>query len=187
MTDTLIKNIEVHSSFGRNMPGNVYLLPKWEKVKTVSCSKSSFFFTKKHYNEHLFKKYSLKNRLEKFEVRNDAGSVDAGMDLKVYKDNVYIINLDVSHRNFNSALIILLQAAAEKAMYNTTDKKVLINLSLPFSLKLKIKKILKHCGYVASVQSKYEKELLGEEFVLDLKNTSNLDSLIKSSDYYIDK
>ena len=111
------------------------------------------------------------------------------MNLKIYKDNVYIIDIDfTSSALFENLVIKLLQVSAEKALYNTTDKEVKINLSMPLLKRGKMKQILINSDFeLLENQSKYEKEMFGETYSLNVENSIFWQKKIKQSPILINK
>ncbi|MCD7879749.1 MAG: hypothetical protein LUG16_07445, partial [Candidatus Gastranaerophilales bacterium] len=167
----------------------MYLLPKWEKIDSRSYVKSDSFFSKKCINLNLYRKFSSRNILEKYSIKTDDEKTLANMDLKIYKDCVFIINLDIkTNSNLKQIMEYLLQAAAEKALYNTTEKTVCIGLSFPFILKNKIKHILIDNGFAAQEnQSDYEKAMFGENYILNTANSDFWNKQIKQNPIFINK
>lgn len=167
MINTLAKNNYKTKLSMENFPQEVFLLPKWEKIKSFSVIKNRFLFTKSVLKYDLYRRFSAKNSLEKYSVRLKDNKIIANMDLKIYKDCVYIINF--SNKNFEEeALEKLLQTAVEKALYNTEAKEVYFNLSLDYAKRNKLKKILINNEFeIVSNQSNYEKQMFGELFKLD--------------------
>ncbi len=77
-------------------------------------------------------------------------------------------------------MICLLQTAIEKAIYNTTEKELKINLTFPSSENSKIKKTLLLNEFKSEEnQSEYEKQMFGETFDFKLTQTSSWNSKIK--------
>ena len=111
------------------------------------------------------------------------------MDLKVYKDSVYIINLSLeSHVNFEPLIDKMLQIAIEKALYNTSDKKVVFNLTSGMLIKNKIRKILIANEFKQEEnQSSYEKNMFGETFFICIDNSSVWMKKIKQMPILINK
>lgn len=178
---------EQNTLFLENLLNESYLLPNWEKIKDVIIEKRKMFCFKKYINAGLYRKFSSKNSVEKYCIKNQNNDIIAGIDLRVYKDCVYIINCyaDLSF-NFENSFNILLQVAVEKAFYNTTDKKLNINLSFPPLLKSKIKKIISVEDFEKEeVQSKYEQEMFGEIFSLNAASSSFWQKKIKQQHLYL--
>ena len=145
MINTILKTDKKNSDLLsiESMLDGVYLLPKWEKIKNIVLFKKRFLMPVQLINSQLFRKFSSKNNIEKYCLKDNNNNVLASVDLRVYKDCVYIINLNVSANSvFSGALNIMLQTAVEKALYNTTNKKLNINLEFSSSVNNKIKKIL---------------------------------------------
>ena len=189
MIDTIIKNDNKHKLSVEDLLNEVYLLPKWEKIKTFSLTQKRFLFGIKSYNVNVFRKFSSKNQLEKYSIRTDDEKVLANMDLKVYKDSVYIINLSLeSHVNFEPLIDKMLQIAIEKALYNTSDKKVVFNLTSGMLIKNKIRKILIANEFKQEEnQSSYEKNMFGETFFICIDNSSVWMKKIKQMPILINK
>ena len=188
MINTLIKTEHKPKVDLENLVNSIYLLPQWEKIKEFPLMRRRFFITKS-FNVHLFRKFSSKNMLEKYSLRLDDNTDIASMDLKVYKDSVYIINIDAfSSGSFEEVVNKLVQVAAEKAIYNTTNKEVKINLSYSLIKQTRMRKILTSIGFVSEAnQSQYEKELFGETFVLMADENQNLQRQIKQMPILINK
>ena len=189
MIDTIIKNDNKNKLSVEDLLNEVYLLPKWEKIKTFSLTQKRFLFGIKSYNVNVFRKFSSKNQLEKYSIRTDDEKVLANMDLKVYKDSVYIINLNIEMQTNSEQLIEkMLQIAIEKALYNTSEKKVIFNLTSGLMLRNKIKKILIANEFQKEEeQSKYEEEMFGETFYYTVENNSSWMKRIKQMPILINK
>lgn len=166
----------------------IYLLPNWEMIKEFSLSKKGLFGLKV-FNVQLFRKFSSKNMVEKYSIRVDDDKVIASMDLKVYKDSVYIININAQTSNYyNQAIEKLLQVAVEKALYNTSNKEVRINLFGNLIEQKRMKNILENKGFSAEEnQSKYEVEMFGQTFFLDIENSISWHKTIKQMPILINK
>ena len=189
MIDTIIKNDNKHKLSVEDLLNEVYLLPKWEKIKTFSLTQKKFLFGIKSFNVNVFRKFSSKNQLEKYSIRTDDEKVLANMDLKVYKDSVYIINLNIEMQTNSEQLIEkMLQIAIEKALYNTSEKKVIFNLTSGLMLRNKIKKILIANEFQKEEeQSKYEEDMFGETFFICIDNSSVWMKKIKQMPILINK
>lgn len=191
MVNTIIKSEKIeHSKISINsLLNDIYLLPKWEKIKEVSLEEKRFFFIKKTKQVNIFRKFSVKNNVEKYSLRTSNDEIIANIDLRVYKDNVYIINMNYETKsNFEQVSALLLQVAAEKALYNTTDKQLKINLSFPLLIKNKLRKMLLLSDFVKEAeQSQYEIDMFGEIFVLDVDSSSFWQKKIKQMNILINK
>ena len=189
MLNTLIKENNKQNISIENLLKDVYLLPKWEMIKSFALTEKRFFFRKKLVNVDLYRKFSAKNQLEKYSIRTEDERVLANMDLKIYKDSVYIINLDIeSQTNFEQLIERLLQVAVEKALYNTTEKEVVINLTAGLIVKNRTRKALLNYGFMtAENQSSYEKEMFGETFSIRVLDDSNWMRIIKQMPILINK
>lgn len=189
MLNTLVKENNKHNISIENLLNDVYLLPKWEMIKSFSLTEKRFFFRKKLVNVDLYRKFSSKNQLEKYSIRTEDEKVLANMDLKIYKDSVYIINLDIeSQTNFEQLTEKLLQVAVEKALYNTTEKEVVINLTAGLIVKNRIRKILLNNEFIAEEnQSSYEKEMFGETYTAKVTGDSSWIKRIKQMSILINK
>ena len=167
---------------------DIYLFPNWEKIGDCALTKRRFF-GQKTVNLQLYRKFSSKNVIEKYSLRINDSQTVAFMDVKVYKDCVYVINLDSdSHSLFKDALINLMQIAIEKAVLDTTNKEVRINLSYPFVKKNKIKRVLKGIGFVEEKdQNQYEKEIFGETLFLKAEISTLWTSNSKQRSFIINK
>ena len=163
--------------------------PQWENIKEISVSKRKLFFNVQNLTIDLWTKFSFKNSIEKYSLKTKAGKVLADFDLKVYKDSVYIINLDMkTFSYFNQVMKLLLQVAAEKALYNTTEKLVNINLFMPVIFKNKSKKLLESLGFTSEPeQSNYEKEIFGETYYLKVLESLAWQKRIKQMPILINK
>ncbi len=161
-------NEKLNKSIDKFINESGFLPNKWEKIKEIQIQKRNIFFKFLTIDTVLWRKFSFKNSLEKYSLKNKNGKILGNLDIKIYKDNVYIINLDIkSIADFNEVFIKLVQIAVEKSIYNTTDKEVKFNLSMPLLLKNKTKKLLLINDFIIEEnQSKYEKEIFGEIFIL---------------------
>lgn len=188
MLNTLVKENKQNISI-ENLLKDVYLLPRWEMIKSFALTEKKFFFRKRLLNIDLYRKFSAKNQLEKYSIRTEDERVLANMDLKIYKDSVYIINLDIeSQTNFEQLVKHLLQVAIEKALYNTTEKEVVMNLTAGLIVKNRIRKVLLNNGFMAAEnQSNYEKEMFGETFSIKISNESEWNKTIKQMPILINK
>lgn len=188
MINTLIRTENKSRVDFENIVNSIYLLPQWEKIKEFSVQQKRFFI-RKSFNVKLYRKFSSKNMLEKYSLRLDNDNVIASMDLKVYKDSVYIINVDSSSSSFFEEVVNkLVQVAVEKSLYNTTDKEVKINLSYSLLKQNKMKKVLSSFGFVAEAgQSQYEKELFGETYILNAEDSIFWQKQIKQMPILINK
>ena len=189
MLNTLVKENNKQNISIENLLKDVYLLPKWEMIKSFALTEKRFFFRKKLINIDLYRKFSAKNQLEKYSIRSEDERTLANMDLKIYKDSVYIINLDIeSQTNFEQLAERLLQVAVEKALYNTTEKEVVMNLTAGLIVKNRIRKTLLNNGFMtAENQSSYEKEMFGETFSIRVSNDSDWMRIIKQMPILINK
>ncbi len=163
-----------------------YLLPKWERIKKISLTKKRLF-SEVQIEAGLYRKFSAKNNIEKYIIKNEKDITAGTLDLKVYKDSVYIINLTVnSDLNFEQIVNIFIQIAVEKTLYNTTNKIVNINLSYPLHIRNKLKKALINSGFSSEAnQSKYEKDLFGETYTLNAAMSSIWQKRIKQKHFLI--
>ena len=188
MINTIIKTNLKSKPDLDNLLNNIYLLPQWEKIKEFSLLKKRFFM-QKSFNVNLYRKFSSKNMLEKYSIRVGEEKVIGSMDLKVYKDSVYIINIDANSLDtFEQIIKKLVHVAVEKALYNTTEKEIKINLSFPLIKQNKMKRILTVLGFVSEAeQSKYEKELFGETYLLKVENSDFWRNEIKQMPILINK
>ena len=188
MLNTLIKNNNKSVKDLDTLFENVYLLPNWEKINQLSLQEKKWFSTKT-YNVDIYRKFSIRNGLEKYSIKTNNETSLASMDLKIYKDNVYIIDIDfTSSALFEKLVLNLLQISAEKALYNTTDKEVKINLSMPLLKRGKMKQILINSDFeMQENQSKYEKEMFGETYSLNVENSIFWQKKIKQSPILINK
>lgn len=168
---------------------NIYLLPKWEKIKSFSVTKRKFWFKHESLKLDLCRKFSSKNMLEKYSIKTSENNVIATMDLRIYKDCVYIINMNFA-TSFNEEQIVLtlLQTALEKALYNTKNKEVKINLNFEKNINNKLKKILEENDFTAETnQSEYEIEMFGKTFYAFPEKSSFWTKRIKNSSILINK
>lgn len=188
MINTIVNNNKQKLSLD-NILNDIYLLPKWEMIKSFALTQKKFFIKAKSVNVNLFRKFSSKNLLEKYSLRNEDGISYANMTLKVYKDCLYIIDLDIEN-NLNFAQITekLLQVAIEKALYNTENKEVFINLPSGLISKNRLKKILLLNGFSQELnQTDYEKDMFGETFSMKIENNSSWVKTIKQMPILINK
>lgn len=188
MINTLTRTSEKSKIDLDNLVSNIYLLPQWEKIKEFSLQRKHFFFSKS-YSVDLYRKFSLKNMLEKYSLRLSNDNVIASMDLKVYKDSVYIISLDTDFNGSTEQIITkLIQVAVEKALYNTTEKEIKINLSCSLIKQNKMRKVLLSLGFIQEEeQSQFEKELFGETFYLKAQDSVFWQKQIKQMSILINK
>ena len=172
-----------------NIISGMYLLPKWEKIKSFSFIENSLFFKKNKINVNLYRKFSSKNMVEKYLIKNNNNVELANMDLKIYKDCVYIINLNFKNNsNINEILTYLIQTAVEKTLYNTTNQELKINLTFPSLTNLKIRKFLLTNEFLQEEnQSDYEKEMFGETFIFKMNKFSIWKSKIKHNPILLNK
>lgn len=189
MINTLVKNEKKQRVTVESILNDIYLLPKWEKIKSFSLLEKRFFFGIKSINVDIFRKFSSKNLLEKYSIRTEAGNVLASMDLKIYKDSVYIINLEIeSQVCFEQLTEKMLQIAIEKALYNTTEKEVVINLTSGIITKKKVRKSLIASEFSAEEnQTNYEIEMFGETFSIKAENNMFWTRKIKQMPILINK
>ncbi len=168
---------------------DVYLLPKWEMIKSFNLPEITFLLKRKSVNYKLYRKFSSKNKLEKYQIRTADKKVVASMDLKVYKDSVYVINIDVASKfQFDRIAGKIIQVAVEKALYNTTEQEVVINLTSGLLVNYKIRKFIVNNEFIAEeAQSNYEKDLFGETYTLKVNNNSKWMKKIKMFPFLINK
>ncbi len=164
-----------------NLINNLYFLPDWEKIKTFSLFKTGFLFKKSSLKVNLFRKFSSRNMIEKYLIKTDDNTELGKMDLKIYKDSVYIINIDcVNNKNSEEIIKKFIQTAIEKSLYNTTEKEVKINLTSPNVIKGKIKKeLLLNEFKTEENQTDYEKRIFGETFSYKFVKNSKWANRIK--------
>ena len=187
MINTLIKHNNKVNNDLKNILENIYLLPNWEKIASFMLFEKKFFISKSRKFD-LYRKFSSKNMLEKFEIKDLNNKVCANLDLKVYKDSVYIINIDIDTLNYVDKIITkLIQISTEKALFYTSDKEVKINLTLPLLKKAAIKHILLNLGFVSEKQSNYEKEMFGETLSLNVEKSAFWQKKIKQFPVLINK
>ena len=188
INSTLIKTENKSKADLEYLLNSIYLLPNWEKIKDFDFSQR-VFFRLKHLNTHLYRKFSSKNMIEKYAIRTDDDNTIASMDLKVYKDSVYIISIDVDDDLYKNQIIEkLIQISIEKSLYNTTNKEVKINISFPFVKRHKVKHILESFGFTADEnQSKYEINMFGETYVINAEKSAFWNQKIKSNRILINK
>ena len=188
ITTTLIKPQVKNKLNIDELFDGVFLLPNWEKIKEFSLLKKTFFRFNS-FDVQLFRKFSSKNMVEKYSLRVDEEKVLASMDLKVYKDSVYIINIDVQNFSyFNQAVEKLIQISVEKALYNTSEKEVKVNLSGSLLKQKRMKNIFESFGFVADeTQSKYEVDMFGQTYSLCVENSIEWQKRIKQMPILINK
>ncbi len=187
MLNTLTNNNNKTKLQIENIQEEIFLLPKWEKIKSFVMLNNIFLLGKNTTKIDLYRRFSSKNSIEKYCIKFPNDKLIANMDLKIYKDCVYIINLDVKILS-ETAVEKLLQTALEKALYNTTDKEVFINISVDIAKRNKIKKLLINNGFETKQdQSEYEKEMFGETFTLAVENNSFWIKRIKQMPILINK
>ncbi len=187
MINTILKHNNKSKISIDNIAQEILFVPQWEKIKSFMISKNIFLFDKSIVKVDLYRKFSSKHGIEKYALKYDDNKIIASMDLKIYKDSVYIINLDIKTIT-EEAIDKLLQAAVEKALYNTTEKEVFINLSQDISKKNRIRKILLNSQFETEQnQSEYEKKLFGETFKLKAENNQYWQKKIKQIPILINK
>lgn len=190
MINTLLKSEKKQNTLSlESLLNDIYLLPKWEKIKEVMIAEKKFLFSSKLVRASIFRKFSAKNNVEKYQLKNDCDKTIGSIDLRVYKDSVYIINMSVeSGCDFMAAANILFQIAVEKAIYNTTNKEVIINLSFPLLLRNKIRKLIISEDFeTEKEQSNYEKNIFGETFSLKAESSLFWQKKIKQLHILINK
>jgi hypothetical protein len=190
MINSLIKNDNKQNKVPvQNLLDDIYLLPQWEKIKSFNISAKGFLFRHINLKLNMFRKFSSKNLLEKYSVRTKDDNVLASMDLKIYKDSVYIINLNIDAKKYFEPIAKkMVQVAVEKALYNTTEKEVVINIDSGLLVNHRIKKFLANNEFLKEeAQSNYEKELFGETYSLKIKNNSVWMQRIKQISFLINK
>ncbi len=190
MINSLIKNDNKNNKIPvQNLLDDIYLFPQWEKIKSFNITEKVFIFKKKTLKLNMFRKFSSKNLLEKYSIRTKDEKQLASMDLKAYKDNVYIINLNITtKKQFDVIAQKMIQVAVEKALYNTTEKEVVINISSGLLVNYRIRKFLLNNDFIKEeAQSNYEKDLFGETYSLKIKNNSVWTSRIKQLSFLINK
>ena len=191
MVNTLLEKEEKSKNllYIESILNDGFLFPKWEKIKNIVLFQKRFFMPARTIKANLLRKFSSKNNIEKYCIKDNDDNRLASIDLRVYKDCVYIINMHVQENNlFAETLNILFQTAAEKALYNTTDKKLKVNLSFSSSLNNKIKKIILGEDFISEKeQSGYEKEIFGETFTLDVSASGFWQKKIKQMHILINK
>lgn len=189
MINTILKTDKKENTISiESLLNDVYLLPKWEKIKDIVLHQNKFFF-KRSINAGLFRKFSSKNSVEKYSLRDSNNNVLGFVDLRVYKDSVYIINMNVeSNINFEQISNLLLQTAVEKALYNTTEKQLKINLCFSALFNNRLRKIMMSEDFVKEEsQTLYEKEMFGETFMLNVESSSFWQKKIKQIHILINK
>lgn len=188
MINTLIKTNDKSKQDLDNLLNSIYLLPQWEKIKEFSLQQRKFF-VRKSFNVNLYRKFSSKNMLEKYSLRLADEQVVGSMDLKVYKDSVYIINIDAyTSSTFEQVITKLVQVAIEKSLYNTSEKEVKINLSYSLIKQNRMKRLLSGLGFAPEAeQSAYEKELFGETYTLKADESAFWQKQIKQLSILINK
>lgn len=168
MTNSAVidNNIKTGSDIG--IADRVRFLPQWEIIKEFNIKENKYLFFKKPLKVNLLKKFSEKTLLEKYSVRTLAGAVLADMDIKVYKDSVYIVNFEISaEKSAKSAAEKLLQISAQEAACSGTSKDVFINILPEQKNKKELKKLLLKFGFEAEQnQSACEQKIFGETFRL---------------------
>lgn len=188
MTNTITK---IENNTKQNLEllfNDIYLFPNWEKVGECTLTKRRLFGTKT-VNLQLYRKFSPKNVIEKYSLRINDSQTVSYMDLKVYKDCVYVINLDSDSRSlFKDSIVNLMQIAIEKAVLDTTNKEVRMNLSYPLVKKKKIKRTLKELGFIEERnQSQYEKEIFGETLFLKAEISTLWNNHLRHKSFLISK
>lgn len=173
MINTIEKNDDKSSISIDKLFQDICSLSRWEVIRTFPIGRHSFFFPAKVYNVNLFRRFSAKNNVEKYMLKDSNEKEVALMDLKIYKDSVYIINFQIMQdKSYDKFALLMLQIAAEKSLYNTTEKEVHINIPSAFFAGLKLRKLITNNCFVSLLnQSDYEKRLFGEAFKLNVENS----------------
>ncbi len=153
---------------------NVCSLSEWEKVKDFSISEHEFFFADKIRDISLYRKFSAKNNVEKYLLKDSSDNILAAMDMKIYKDSVYIISLNAElNKSYDKLILLLLRVAVETSLYKTSEGEVYINLSNNFFKNYRLRKIISANDFSADEkQSSYEKRLFGVSFKLKISNSN---------------
>ncbi len=167
---TAINRSNFNQTIG-NIVNDIYFSPGWEKISSFVISEKNFFFFSKSYNVDLLRKFALKRMLEKYIIRTFDSKVIAEMDLKLYKDCIYIVNLEINiKKNAAAAIEKFLKISFEKALNETTEKKVLVNILPKQKYRSIIKKLLIKNGFeIEANQSEYEKQMFGEIYGINIK------------------
>lgn len=191
MINTILKNDKkIQNTISiDSILGDINLLPKWEKIKEVALQQKAFLLPSGTIQASIFRKFSFKNSVEKYSLKDKKDNILGSIDLRVYKDSVYIINMNIDTvRNFEETASMLLQIAAEKTLFNTTDKLLKINLLFPFAIRNKIKKVLLSEDFISEEnQNSYEKEMFGETYTLDVPSSVFWQKRIKQMQILINK
>jgi len=142
-------------------------VPAWEMIKEFVIKKNHFYFFQKPLKVQLFKKFSEKLMLDKYLIRSCEGRTLANMDLRIYKDSVYIISLEINAgENAPEAAEVLLRTAIERSA-DTSLNEVFINVAQEQKHKGGLKKMLVKNGFVQEKnQSSCEQKIFGEIFKL---------------------
>ena len=179
MINTAIIDYNKQKQMLANIVNNIYLFPGWEVIKQFDIVENKFIFGKKLLRVNLLYKYSKKNMLEKYSVRSTEGQILAGMDLKVYKDSIFIVNIEkIKKRNVSGVCEKLLQTAIQKAICFTTKKEVYINILPEQKNKRKLYKILIKSGFKQEEnQSKYEMSIVGKTYKFKADNCNYINGL----------
>lgn len=171
MNNSLIIDFNSDKQTSGNVISDIFNLPSWEIVKSVKLKQNSFFLFNKELSVNLLHKLYNKNSIDKYSIRTLDGEMLANIDLKIYKDCVYIVNIEINeNKKLFSAVDKLIQTAIDLAFYNTSNKEVIINISSDWQYKRKIKKILLSKKFeLEKHQSNYEKQMLGELYILKMQ------------------
>ena len=95
------------------------------------------------------------------------------MDLRIYKDSIYIISLELNkNEKSKGALDALIKTALNRASEGGADKEVFISIMPEQRCRNKIIKQLTYCGFSPDDnQSSCEKRMFGDMYVYSGKNT----------------
>lgn len=157
----------------RRAAENLYRLPSWEIADTFTISDKKFFFCTKKHRVNLLKNFSERNMLEKYSIRTIEGRILAEMDLRIYKDSIYIISLEINkNEKSKEALRSLIKTALNRASDDGADKDVFISIMPEQNCRSIVIKQLAACGFsLDETQSSCEKRMFGDMYVYGRKNT----------------
>jgi|GEM_PF-5485274 len=166
-------NEKTNTNFLRRAAENLYRLPSWEIADTFTISDKKFFFCRKKHRVNLLKNFSERNMLEKYSIRTIEGRTLADMDLRIYKDSIYIISLEMNNNEKSKeALNALIKTALKRAFDGGADKDVFISIMPEQHCRNALIKQLINIGFAPDEsQNSCEKRMFGDMYVYSRKNT----------------
>ena len=131
-------------------------------------TKNKYLFFKQKQYVSLLKTFNERMQMEKYLLRTAEGRIIAGMDLKIYKDSVYIVHLETNSSYAPCILKEFIHAAVKTAKNSAGAKDVIISIPLKYKYRNILKKILLKNDFLPEEeQGNCEKKLFGETYKLD--------------------